>query len=112
MIQKAVAELCEISPMLTEKLSEEQVNAAGKWVDALFQPLSHDDIAALITLLPEDDDSAFGLNWTILHAIEAAPGWPYWDLLDNECSEWVRRFRLRLANGGLSPPAESDSASA
>src|ERR1700750_2874097 len=104
-VQKAVAELCGISPKLTEKLGEEQFDAAGKCVEALLQPLSHDDVRALITLLPEDDDSAFGLNWEILHAIEAAPGWPHWDLLDNERSEWVRRFRLRLANGGFYPPA-------
>jgi hypothetical protein len=112
MIQKAVAELREISPKLTEELDEAQLEAVEKCVKALVRPLSHDDVRILISLLPGDGDSAFGLNWPILHAIEAAPGWPYWDLLGNERNAWVRRFRTSLANAGIHPPAESDSASA
>jgi len=54
--------------------------------------------------LPKEGDTAFGLNWTILHAVEAAPDWPLWDTLEETDSEWVRIFRQRLANAGIHPP--------
>jgi hypothetical protein len=111
-VQKAVRELCEISAKLTDDLDAAQLDAATKRIDALTYPLGFDDIRALISLLPQDGDTASGLNWSILHAIEATPDWPLWDTLGDERSEWVRIFRLRLANGGFSPPIESDSASA
>lgn len=111
-MQEAVAELCGISPKLTSSLSIEQLEVVEKCIASLEQPLSDKDVEALVALLPDEEDSAFGLNWAILHAIEAAPGWPRWDLLFNEQSEWVRTFRQRLANGGFHPPSESDSASA
>ncbi len=112
MVQKAVRELCEISAKLTDDLDAEQLNAATKIIDALIYPLGFDDIRALISLLPQDGDTASGLNWSILHAIEATPDWPLWDTLEDERSEWVRIFRLRLANGGFFPPAERGPASA
>ena len=112
MVQKAVRELCAISAKLTDNLDAEQLAAATKRIDALVQPLGSDDIRVLMSLLPQDADTAFGLNWSLLHAVEAAPDWPLWDTLEDERSEWVRIFRLRLANGGFLPPAKSDSASA
>ncbi|RWO81044.1 hypothetical protein [Mesorhizobium sp.] len=112
MIQDAVAELCGIGLKLTEALSIEQLEIVEQCIASLEQPLSHQDVEALVGLLPEEEDSAFGLNWTILHAIEGAPGWPRWDLLRNKESTWVRTFRQRLANGGFHPPSGSDSGSA
>jgi hypothetical protein len=112
MVQTAIRELCEVSEMLTDDLDEEQLAAASKKIDALVHPLKPDDIRALIPLLPQNGDTAAGLNWSILHAIEAAPDWPLWDLLEDQRNEWVRIFRLRRGNGGVHPPVESDSASA
>ena len=110
--QKAVRELCEICAKLTDDLDVEQLDAATKRIHALTYPLAFDDIRALISLLPQNGDTASGLNWSILHAIETSPDWPMWELLEDQRSEWVRIFRLRLANGGFSPPAENDPASA
>jgi len=112
MVQKAIRELCEIGPKLTDGLSEEQLKAAVRCVDDLTDPLGRDDVEALISLLPQDGDTAFGINWSILHAIEASPDWPLWNLLEDEQNDWVHTFRLRLANGGFHPPDEIDSASA
>ena len=112
MVQKAVRELCQISTKLTDDLDAAQLNAATKIIDALIHPLGFDDIRELILLLPQDGDTASGLNWSILHAIEAAPHWPLWDTLEDERNEWVHIFRLRLANGGIFPPAECGPASA
>jgi hypothetical protein len=108
-VQKAVRELREIAAKLDDDLDAERLAAAERCIDALVHPLGPDDIRALMSLLPEAGDTAFGLNWTILHAIEAAPDWPLWDMLEDSQSEWVRRFRSRLANAGFHPPAESDA---
>jgi hypothetical protein len=107
MVQEPVRKFCEIGGKLTEGLSEEQLAAAAKYVDELTQPLGREDLEALISLLPQDGDTAFGINWSVLHAIEASPDWPLWCLLEDERNEWVRTFRLRLTNGGFHPPAES-----
>ncbi|WP_338828552.1 hypothetical protein [Bradyrhizobium sp. 27S5] len=105
MVQKPVRELCKIGAKLTDGLSEKQLQAAEKSVNELTQPLGEDDIESLISLLPQDGDTAFGINWSILHAIEASPAWPLWSLIEDERNEWVRTFRLRLANGGFHPPS-------
>jgi hypothetical protein len=105
MVQNAVKELCGVSEKLTDDLDEDQLTVATKHIDALAHPLKPDDIRALLSLLPQDGGTAHGLNWALLHAIEAAPDWPMWDLLGDQSSEWVRIFRLRLANGGFHPPA-------
>lgn len=106
MVQNAVRELRSVSPQLTDDLDTAQLAAATRHIDALVQPLGQDDIRALIALLPKDGGPAAGLNWSILHAIEAAPAWPLWDVLVDRSNEWVQIFRLRLANAGIEPPAE------
>jgi hypothetical protein len=95
--------LLESAPKLTDGLKADQIEVATGYLDHLA-PLSSDDIRALISLLPAEGDTAFGLNWTILHAIEAAPAWPLWDTLEADGHEWIRIFRDRLANAGLHPP--------
>ncbi len=95
MVQNAVKELCGVSEQLTDDLDVGQLAAATKHIDALTHPLKPDDIRALLPLLPRDGDTAAGLNWSLLHAIEAAPDWPMWDLLGDQGNEWVRIFRLR-----------------
>jgi hypothetical protein len=104
MVQDAVKGLLEISDTLSDDLSVEQLDAAVKRLDALAAPLSEDDVRALLSLFPPEGDTAFGLNWTVLHTIEAAPCWPLWDTLQDEHSEWTRIFRLRLANADLLLP--------
>ncbi|WP_156390708.1 hypothetical protein [Caulobacter sp. Root487D2Y] len=112
MLQDAVKGLLEIGDTLADSLSVEQLYAAEKRLDALAIPLSEDDVRALKSLLPHEGDTAFGLNWTVLHKIEAAPCWPLWDTLKDERNEWTRMLRLRLADAGLLPPPELGSTSA
>ena len=106
MVQDAVSRLCRIVPILSDQLDPAQLDAAVRLLDALVHPLSADDIRALMRLLPSEGDLAHGLNWTILHAIEASPEWPLWDTLQDRESEWVRTFLVRLANDGCHPPWE------
>jgi len=105
-IQDAVSRLCRLVPILSDQLDPAQIDAAVRLLDALIHPLSSDDIRALMRLLPPEGDLAYGLNWTILHAIEASPDWPLWDTLQDRESEWVSTFLVRLANGGCYPPSE------
>ena len=104
MVQSAVKRLRDIGGQLTDKLDDQQLVAATSAIDALSHPLSAEDIRALLLLLPDGGDTASGLNWTILHAIEASPVWPLWDTLRNNENEWVQILRRRLANAGVPPP--------
>ena len=110
MVQDPVDVLCKAIPKLTDNLESDQLEFATHQLDSLSHPLSIDDIRALISLLPTSGDTAFGLNWTILHAVEAAPAWPLWDALEAEGHEWIHIFRLRLANAGIDPPAKARQA--
>jgi hypothetical protein len=101
-MQQAVSNLQSIAKKLTDELEQSTIEKAASLLDSLSHPLSAEDIAALMTLLPESGDTAFGLNWTILHAIEASPCWPMWDLLEENGSEWVEIFLIRLRNAGIS----------
>jgi hypothetical protein len=106
-MQKAVRDLRRIAPKLAENLNLEQITSAQTCIESLIPPLSADDISPLISLLPADGDTAYGLNWSILHAVEAAPEWPLWDMLRDEGNDWVRRFRQRLANAGFEAPRDT-----
>jgi hypothetical protein len=56
-------------------------------------PLSNDEAKALVALFGADD--CFGLAWTLLHAIETAPGWPILDALGDTENEWIARLKQR-----------------
>jgi len=98
MIQNAVRNLCQLAPRLTDDLEVAELDAAAKLLDALVHPLSSEDIRALMSVLPASGDTAYGLNWTILHEIESSPDWPLWDVLADTENDWVRTILRRLAN--------------
>ena len=104
MIQTAVKRLRAIGGQLTDQLDTRQLAEATSATDAFTHPLSPEDIRALLLLLPDGGDTASGVNWTILHAIEASPAWPVWDTLERADNEWIAIFEARLANAGLHPP--------
>jgi hypothetical protein len=102
-MQPAVKLLLDLSPKLTSDLDQAIIDQAVGHFDALQAPLSYEDAAGLLSLLPADGDDCLEINWTIIHAVEHAAFWPAWDLLDEQDpeSEWVRILRLRLRNAGL-----------
>lgn len=100
MLQTSVQKLQQVAPALIDDLDQDQLDQATALLDELRHPLSADDIEALIYLLPADGDTAHGLNWTILHAIEASPEWPIWRLLRDPDHEWIDLLKVRLHNGG------------
>lgn len=104
MVHDTVASLLQVAPKLTDELDVLRLRQAEGLLKALPRQLSADDIRSLVSLFPNEGNTAFGLNWTILHAIEAAPDWPLWDALSDHSNEWVRILLMRLANAGIRPP--------
>jgi hypothetical protein len=102
-MQAAVRQLLMVAPMLTDELDEASLKAARELLDELDHPLSKDDVLALLSVLPTTGDTAYGLNWTVVHAIEAAPSWPIWSALASQDNEWAETLRLRLESAGKSP---------
>jgi hypothetical protein len=106
-MQDAVRQLVTVAPMLTDSLDEDPINVAADLLDHLVRPLSEADVRALLSLLPPSGDTAFGLNWVILHAIEAAPSWPIWTALTDTNNEWTALLLARLERGGYIQPQSS-----
>lgn len=106
-MQNVIRQLCAASDKLTDELEYEALQTASNLIEEIEHPLATDEIRALFALFPENGDTAMGLNWTLLHAIEAAPDWPLWDLLGDQSHEWVSIFTARLVNGGYTPPCLS-----
>ena len=104
-VQPAVEALLEVAPILHDELSQPELDAAVAALDQLTLPVTAADVRALMSVLPANGDTAHGLNWTVLHAIEAADAWPLWELIEDPDHEWADIFRTRLANGGYRPPA-------
>ena len=52
-------------------------------------------LLAVVLLLTTMFQVRFGLAWSLLHAIETAPGWPLMDVLSNADNEWIERLRER-----------------
>ena len=98
-MRQEVRALLELGPMPSEDVSTyEQINAYEKLMERLTRPVSDDEARALIQILPRgQDDSCFGLAWTVLHLIESAPHWPLTDTLQGD-TEWIQRLRQRIAN--------------
>jgi len=105
-MQNAVHDLLALTPTLHDEVDFSVIERATPILDRLAAPLSAADIEALMSLLPANGDTAFGLNWTILHAIESSPAWPCWDLLAKSLDhEWHELLLARLKNGGYASPA-------
>ncbi|MDT0265936.1 hypothetical protein RM844_06480 [Streptomyces sp. DSM 44915] len=102
--QAAIRELLRLARRFDDALGHQRLSAASALLDAVVPPLDSADLRALVSLLPANGDTAYGLNWSLLHTIEAAEAWPVWELLDDEGNAWVRMLRGRLANVGELPP--------
>ncbi len=83
------------------------IATAHPLTDDLPAHLSAAEIEVLLSVMPANGDTGSGLNWTILHRIEASPEWPIWDLIAKPGHEWHDILRKRLENGGYCPPKTS-----
>ena len=103
-MQDAVTRLVTTTPQLTDSLDQASLEVAEGLLDQLVSPLSEEEVWALLSVLPANGDTAFGLNWTILHSIEAAPSWPIWAALNDQSHGWVAILLIRLNNAGMAAP--------
>lgn len=87
--QAAIVAMGRVAPQLTSALTQEQCDEFMRLWRDVHEPVSEDDVRALIAMLPADGDTAFGFNWTVLHAIERSLCWPLWELM-GEDNEWQR----------------------
>jgi hypothetical protein len=86
-----------------DALDEAAASQFANAIDGLPASPMCEEAAALVAILPPDDSTAFGMAWSILHAIEASPDWPVWSELDDR-SWWVTLLRQRCESGGKTPP--------
>jgi len=103
-MQQAVRDILALTSVLRDDTEFAIIEQAVPILDRLTTPIEADDLKALISLLPANGDTAHGLNWTILHAIESSSEWPLWELLADTRNEWVQILKMRLENGGCQQP--------
>ncbi|MBS2939748.1 hypothetical protein KDN32_18560 [Nocardioides sp. J2M5] len=102
----AFQELLRLGPLPPgDALDEQSAQRYETAIRTLPDGASADEAVALVDMLPSDDSTAFGLAWSVLHAIEASPAWPLWDALDDR-NWWVSFLRDRCAQAGLHPPPD------
>jgi hypothetical protein len=95
MMRREVRELVALGPLPNSgTATQEHVESAQRLIEAIQPPLTHEEAHALVSVFGDDD--SFGLAWTLLHLIEATPGWPFPGALPSQSNnEWVQRLRDR-----------------
>src|SRR5262245_33127113 len=100
-MRATIADLVSLGPLASE--SEASLAFLSRFESLLSligselseKPLADDEVRVLVGLFGPDD--AYGLAWSLLHLIEAAPNWPLDDCLkDASNNEWVRRLKGRV----------------
>jgi hypothetical protein len=69
-------------------------------IGSIRKPVTDEEARVLAGLFGPDD--CFGLEETLVHLIETAPGWPLWDCLEDTSNEWIQTLKQRLENAGFS----------
>lgn len=96
-VRREFEDLLSLGPLpAADALTEQQAEMYGEALRHLPDAPTAEEAAALVGLLPPDETTAFGLAWTLVHAIEASPEWPVWDALAGE-GWWRSVLRDRTA---------------
>lgn len=94
------AALFDLGPLPADDDLDEAT--ARRYADAIDGLASEtptiEEAVALLNVFPPDDSTAFGLAWSVLHVIEASPGWPMLSALDDR-NWWVTYLRERCERG-------------
>jgi hypothetical protein len=106
-LRDPISQLVALGPLPDEETaSVEEVSVREALVLRIPEPVTDDEARVLLPLLGNTEDSLYGLKWSLLHAIESAPGWPMWEALRGASGPWRNLLMTRLANGGEIPPDE------
>jgi len=97
-MQKAICALVGLGALPSSATATvSTVQAFEEQLKMVQTPVSDEEACALVKIFGPDD--CFGLAWTVLHLIEAAPGWPVQGALDGLKGEWIERLRERAERG-------------
>jgi len=78
-----------------DELSPRQAERYEEAIRRLPNAPTGEEATALLSLLPPDETTSFGIAWTLVHAIESSPDWPVWDALDDRT--WWRALLVDRA---------------
>ena len=95
MIRPAVVRLVELGPLPREDSDRADVPTLEKYenaLNAIERPVSREEALRLVRLFGPEEDSCFGLAWTLLHLIESCGDGELLDTVD-DYSPWIRRMR-------------------
>jgi hypothetical protein len=99
-MRDVIRRLVEMGPIPSYKDStSELIDVYGELLDSIQKPVSDEEAMALIKLFSPDDPG--GINWTIIHIVETAPGWPLKSFLETQPnSEFAEILINRSKRGG------------
>ncbi len=103
-LRPSVSELIQLGRLPTDEQADAQPVRADRWADLIGEvhgdrPINDAEAAALVDLLPENDTDCYGVAWTLVHAIESAPGWPLEKELNSVSGPWVELLEQRSSSG-------------
>ncbi|OZB13626.1 MAG: hypothetical protein B7X55_12615 [Rhodobacterales bacterium 34-62-10] len=96
-MQPAIHRLLELGPVRSE-IADDEIWWL-KWVaalDDLVAPVTDDEAIALASLFRDFEDRS--TYFTLVHAIETAPGWPIAEILDLTGTDWIGVLKVRWEN--------------
>ena len=97
-ILSPIEQLLKLGPFPDENtVTQEEIDAYHTLLNTFVPPISDVDAVSLVALFGEDD-TFYGLAWTMLHLIESAPGWPILSSLKDESKYWITFLRKRIVN--------------
>jgi hypothetical protein len=66
-----------------------QLQAFEAALKSIERPVTDEEAMSLLQVLPNTEESCFGLAWSVLHLIETAPGWPLKEAKRQRSNPWV-----------------------
>jgi len=102
-MRSSIADLAALGVFPQElDANERDVSKREELLGQIVPPLAGDEARALLELFGDDD--LFGLSWSLVHLIESAPGWPYWDAIEPASNRWHQILERRSISAGHRPP--------
>jgi hypothetical protein len=101
-MREEVIELGKLGPLPSSKsiLDNPDGEALLKKYEALITsirpPVTDDEARALVGLVGPDE--CFEVEWTLIHLIETATGWPLEDCLMDTNNEWLALLKQSVEN--------------
>jgi hypothetical protein len=104
-IRAEVARIVALAPLPPEDdCPDELIMDMDAAITAMPMQVTDTEALALLEVLATPERSSYyGLMWTLIHAIESAPGWPLPQVWSRQ-GPWIENLRTRARNAGFQPP--------